>query len=99
MLLAGSCLAPYSPARPARINGATAKPRHHDHSHPQADRHVRAVRLVIVWSLLAMAIAQFPSIFGNPVACELYYVVAGIGWVLPAMPLVRWMSKASPSRR
>ena len=22
-----------------------------------------------------------------------YYVVAGLGWVLPAMPLVRWMSR------
>jgi len=24
----------------------------------------------------------------------LYYVVAGLGWVLPAMPLIRWMSRA-----
>jgi len=23
----------------------------------------------------------------------IYYVVAGIGWVLPAMPLVKWMSR------
>ena len=49
--------------------------------------------LVIVWTLAAMAIAQFPPIFQNPWIAGAYYVVAGIGWVLPAMPLIRWMSK------
>ena len=49
--------------------------------------------LVIVWSLLAMAIAQFPPIFESPLLSGLYYVVAGIGWALPAMPLIRWMSR------
>jgi hypothetical protein len=48
--------------------------------------------LVTVWSLLAMAVAQFPAIRANGVIEVLYYVVAGLGWVLPAMPLVRWMS-------
>jgi hypothetical protein len=23
----------------------------------------------------------------------IYYVLAGLGWVLPAMPLIRWMSR------
>jgi hypothetical protein len=49
--------------------------------------------LVIVWSLLAMAIAQIPLIFNNALLAAVYYVVAGIGWVLPAMPLIRWMSR------
>ena len=49
--------------------------------------------LVIVWALAAMAIAQFPPIFQNPLIAGLYYFLAGIGWVLPAMPLVKWMSK------
>jgi hypothetical protein len=49
--------------------------------------------LVICWALIAMAIAQFPPIFNNPWIAGLYYVVAGIGWILPAMPLIRWMSK------
>ena len=49
--------------------------------------------LVIVWALVAMAIAQFPPIFQNPWIAAAYYVVAGLGWVLPAMPLIRWMSK------
>jgi hypothetical protein len=50
--------------------------------------------LVIVWALLAMAIAQFPPIFESRLIAGIYYVVAGIGWVLPAMPLIKWMSRA-----
>jgi Protein of unknown function (DUF2842) len=48
--------------------------------------------LVIVWALLAMAVAQFPAIRDNTVLSILYYVIAGLGWILPAMPLVSWMS-------
>jgi hypothetical protein len=55
--------------------------------------------LVIVWSLLAMAIAQAPVIFNNAWLAGLYYVVAGVGWVLPAMPLVRWMSRGAVRSR
>ena len=48
--------------------------------------------LVIVWALLAMAVAQFPAIRDNTVLSILYYVIAGLGWIFPAMPLVSWMS-------
>ena len=51
--------------------------------------------LVIGWALIAMAIAQFPPIFQNAWLSALYYIVAGLGWVLPAMPLIKWMSKPS----
>jgi hypothetical protein len=50
--------------------------------------------LVIVWALVAMAVAQFPPIFNSPWIAGAYYVIAGIGWVLPAMPLVKWMLRA-----
>ncbi len=49
--------------------------------------------LVIGWALIAMAVAQFPPIFQNPWVAGIYYVVAGVGWVLPAMPLIKWMSR------
>jgi len=49
--------------------------------------------LVIVWALLAMAFAQFALRAQSGVVVFLFYAVAGIGWVLPAMPLIRWMSK------
>jgi hypothetical protein len=48
--------------------------------------------LVAVWAMLAMAVAQFVFASANSVAAWIYYFVAGMGWVLPAMPLVRWMS-------
>jgi hypothetical protein len=49
--------------------------------------------LVVTWALVAMAVAQFPAIKANGLIEVIYYVVAGLGWVLPAMPLVRWMSR------
>ena len=49
--------------------------------------------LVIVWALVAMALAQAPAIHDSTFASIAYYVIAGIAWVLPAMPLVRWMSR------
>jgi Protein of unknown function (DUF2842) len=51
------------------------------------------ILLVTSWVLLAMAVAQFPVIKANAVIEAVYYVLAGLGWVLPAMPLVRWMSR------
>jgi hypothetical protein len=48
--------------------------------------------LVIVWALVAMALAQAPLIHDNEIASTAYYVIAGLGWVLPAMPIVSWMS-------
>ena len=52
---------------------------------------VALLLLVTVWALLAMAFAQFALRSANQIVVALYYVVAGIGWVLPAMPLVAWM--------
>jgi hypothetical protein len=49
--------------------------------------------LVIVWALVAMTLAQVPAIRDNTILSVAYYVVAGLGWVLPAMPLVAWMSR------
>ena len=49
--------------------------------------------LVVVWALVAMALAQSPAIHDSPVLSVAYYVIAGIGWVLPAMPIISWMSR------
>jgi hypothetical protein len=49
--------------------------------------------LVIVWALVAMALAQAPAIRDNAILSVAYYVIAGIGWVLPALPVVAWMSR------
>jgi hypothetical protein len=54
---------------------------------------VALMLLVCVWGLLALALAQSVLTTINGWVAALYYVVAGLGWVLPAMPLVSWMSK------
>jgi hypothetical protein len=48
--------------------------------------------LVAVWSLIAMALAQSVLVDINGFAAAVYYVVVGLGWVLPAMALVKWMA-------
>ncbi len=57
---------------------------------------VALIVLVVCWSLIAMALAQLPVIKANAFVEAIYYVVAGLGWVLPAMPLIRWMSRSDP---
>jgi hypothetical protein len=49
--------------------------------------------LVVVWVLLAMAFAQAPAVHDSTALSIAYYVIVGIGWVLPAMPIVSWMGR------
>ena len=49
--------------------------------------------LVSVWGLLAMALAQSVLTDINGFVAAIYYVVAGLGWIVPAMPLISWMGK------
>jgi Protein of unknown function (DUF2842) len=53
--------------------------------------------LAIVWTLLAMTLAQSALTDVSYWTALLYYVIAGLGWVLPAMPLVWWMVKPDKS--
>jgi Protein of unknown function (DUF2842) len=57
------------------------------------------IALVVCWSLVAMALAQLPVIKANKFVELVYFVAAGLGWVLPAMPLIRWMSRPDPPRQ
>lgn len=50
--------------------------------------------LVTVWALLAMALAQSALTSTNGLLAGIYYVVMGLGWVLPAMPIITWMQKS-----
>jgi hypothetical protein len=49
--------------------------------------------LVVVWSLMGMTVAQTPWLTASGLYQAIFYVVAGIGWVLPAMPIISWMSR------
>ena len=53
--------------------------------------------LVLLWALAAMVLAQTILASAGAVVSALYYAIAGLGWVLPAMPLVSWMLR--PDRR
>jgi hypothetical protein len=52
--------------------------------------------LALVWSLTGMALAQLPVVANSGWLQAIYYVVVGMGWVLPAMPIVSWMSRPRP---
>ena len=60
---------------------------------------VALLALVIVWGLLAMALAQSVLTNINGWVATIYYIVAGLGWVLPAMPLISWMAKPGAKPR
>lgn len=49
--------------------------------------------LVVIWSLMGMTVAQTPWLAASGWLQAIFYVVAGIGWVLPAMPIVSWMAR------
>jgi len=57
------------------------------------------IALVLTWTLLAMGAAQFPVVKASALGETIYYVVAGLAWVLPAMPLIRWMVGSGNSNR
>lgn len=60
---------------------------------------VTLLALVIFWGLLAMALAQSVLTNINGWVATIYYVVAGLGWVLPAMPLISWMARPGTKPR
>jgi len=52
------------------------------------------VTFVIVYALVAMALAQArPIQEASGLIKGLFYVIAGLGWVLPIMPLIKWMER------
>ncbi len=55
---------------------------------------IATICFVTVYALVAMAMAQSRIIQEAPGVLQgLYYVVLGLAWILPLMPLIRWMEK------
>jgi uncharacterized membrane protein YuzA (DUF378 family) len=49
---------------------------------------------VVVYALVAMALAQSRPLQEAPgLARGLFYVIAGLAWIVPLMPLIRWMER------
>ena len=50
------------------------------------------IAFVTVYALVAMAVAQAQPIQQAPGLVQaLIYMVIGLGWVAPMLPLIRWM--------
>ncbi len=55
---------------------------------------IATICFVTVYALVAMAMAQSRIIQDAPGVLQgLYYVVLGLAWILPLMPLIRWMER------
>ncbi|MBV8925808.1 MAG: DUF2842 domain-containing protein [Bradyrhizobium sp.] len=54
---------------------------------------IALIVLAAIWALTAMAVAQVPWLERSGLLQAIFYVAAGMGWVLPAMPIVSWMSR------
>ncbi|HEV7252556.1 MAG TPA: DUF2842 domain-containing protein [Mesorhizobium sp.] len=53
---------------------------------------VLLVALVIVYALVATAVAVHRLADAGPFAHLLFFALSGLLWVLPAMGLIRWMA-------
>ena len=57
------------------------------------------IALVIVYSLVATAIATAKLADASPWTHLLYFMVSGLLWVLPAMAVISWMQKPDAADR
>ena len=46
---------------------------------------------------MGVAVTVLPQV--NQGVALLYYTIVGMGWVLPAMPIVRWMQRPDPDHK
>jgi hypothetical protein len=51
------------------------------------------VALVVCWSLFFMALAQGTVQHASRLVQGIYYVIAGLGWVLPAGFIIKWIER------
>ena len=53
---------------------------------------IAMVSFVVVYALVLMALAQAqPLQQAHGFVQGLFYVIGGMGWILPILPLIRWM--------
>jgi ABC-type branched-subunit amino acid transport system permease subunit len=59
---------------------------------------IALVALVVVYAFVAMVIAQLKLPDASRLVQMIYYVVVGLGWVIPAGYLIKWMQKPETPR-
>jgi len=49
---------------------------------------------VVIYALVAMALSQIRFNEAAPGVWQwLFYAIVGMGWIVPVMPLIRWMER------
>ena len=59
---------------------------------------VTMLAFVIVYAPIAMALAESRIVDAPPVVRSMAYVALGLVWILPLMPLIRWMERVPKGR-
>lgn len=55
------------------------------------------IAFVVIYGLGAMLVAQTDHIrYANAVLQAIFFCVVGLAWVLPLMPLIKWMERPDP---
>ena len=57
---------------------------------------IAILAIVVVYAPLAMALADSHISEAPALVQTAAYVVLGLAWVLPVMPLIRWMERPDP---
>lgn len=55
-----------------------------------------ALAFVLVYGPVAMALAESRIQTAPPWVQTISYIVLGLAWILPLMPLIRWMERPDP---
>lgn len=58
---------------------------------------VALIALVFVWVFIGLALAPVVLQSAGALVTIAFYAVAGLGWLVFAMPLVSWMSRPDPA--
>ncbi|MEZ5785955.1 MAG: DUF2842 domain-containing protein [Xanthobacteraceae bacterium] len=58
---------------------------------------VALIALVFVWVFVGLALAPVVLPASSALVTIAFYAVAGLGWLVIAMPLVSWMSRPDPA--
>ncbi len=55
---------------------------------------VLMLAFVCIYGLAAMLVAQTDHIrYANPVFQAVFFLIVGMAWILPLMPLIKWMER------
>jgi predicted membrane channel-forming protein YqfA (hemolysin III family) len=59
---------------------------------------VLILAFVMVYGPIAMALAESRILETPKLVQAVLYLVLGLAWVLPVMPLIKWMERPDPDR-